>query len=81
MLDATERKALTLSAFTASCICFAPGEIVSGFLLLTISAVLWRWDEKLLRREAAAAAALGQAVPVPAASSGGEADPPAAAAE
>ena len=74
MLDATERKALTLSAFAASCICFAPGEIVSGVLLLVMSGLLWRWDERILRREAAAAA---PAAPAPSAD---EADPPAAAA-
>jgi hypothetical protein len=74
MLDATERKALTLSAFAAACICFAPGEIVSGSLLLTISGLLWRWDERILRREAAAAQ------PAAPASPGGEADPPAPAA-
>lgn len=72
MLNATERKALTLSAFAASCICFAPGEIVSGTVLLVASALLWRWDEKLLRREAAALA--------PSESPGHGTEPPGAAA-
>jgi chromate transport protein ChrA len=53
MLNATERKALTLSAFTAACICFAPGEIISGGFLLVASLLLWRWDQRLLRREEA----------------------------
>lgn len=52
-LDATERRALTLAAFAASCLCFAPGQIVSGAFLLIVSAVLWRWDVKHLRREEA----------------------------
>lgn len=56
MLDATERKALTLSAFAAACICFAPGQVVSGAFLLLVSFFLWRWDQKLLRREEAAQA-------------------------
>lgn len=50
-LDATERRALTLAAFAASCLCFAPGQIVSGAFLLVVSALLWRWDVKHLRRE------------------------------
>jgi prepilin signal peptidase PulO-like enzyme (type II secretory pathway) len=54
MLDPTERRALTLSVFAASCLCFAPGQIVSGAFLLLVSFVLWRWDQKLLRREEAA---------------------------
>ncbi|MFT3767713.1 MAG: hypothetical protein QM820_19845 [Minicystis sp.] len=49
MLDATERKALTLSAFAASCLCFAPGQIVSGAVLLLAAVLLWRWDQRLLR--------------------------------
>lgn len=53
MLNATERKALTLATFAASCICFAPGQVVSGLFLLLVSGLLWRWDQKLLRREQA----------------------------
>lgn len=54
-LSATERKALTLSAFAGACICFAPGQIVSGAFLLLVSGLLWRWDQRLLRREQAEA--------------------------
>jgi hypothetical protein len=43
MLTVTERKAITLTTFAASCICFAPAEFVSGTMLLIASAVLyWR---------------------------------------
>jgi hypothetical protein len=61
MLDATERKALTLSTFTAACVCFAPAEIISGVALLIAAMALHQWDQRMLRREAeaAAAAALG----------------------
>jgi hypothetical protein len=55
MLDATERKALTLSTFAAACLCFAPGQVVSGAFLLVVSILLWRWDQKHLAREAQAA--------------------------
>ena len=55
MLNATERKALTLTTFTAACVCFAPAEVVSGFVLLIASVLLYRWDLGMLRREAAAA--------------------------
>ncbi len=61
MLDATERKALTLSTFTAACVCFAPAEIVSAVLLLIASMALYRWDQRVLRREAEATAAPGPA--------------------
>jgi len=54
MLDATERKALALSAFAASCLCFAPGQVVSGTFLLIVSILLWRWDQRHLAREAQA---------------------------
>ncbi len=72
MLTATERKALTLSAFTAACITFAPGEVTSGLLLLVVSGLLWRWDQRLLRAEAAQAAS--------APPDAGDAPPPAVAA-
>lgn len=55
MLDATERKALTVSVFAASCLCFAPGQVVSGAVLLVAAIALWRWDQKILLREAEAA--------------------------
>jgi hypothetical protein len=51
-LDATERKVLTLTTFTAACVCFAPAELVSGVLLLIVSALLLRWDRAVTRREA-----------------------------
>ncbi len=57
MLDATERKALTLTTFTAACVCFAPAEIVSGVALLLASLLLYQWDQRVLAREAAASAA------------------------
>lgn len=51
MLDPTERRALTFSAFAAACICFAPGQVVSGLILLLISFLLWRWDRRVTMRE------------------------------
>jgi hypothetical protein len=57
MLDANERKALTLSAFAGACLCFAPAEFISGGLLLLLSGLLYLWDLRMLRREAAAAPA------------------------
>jgi hypothetical protein len=54
MLDATERNALTLTTFTAACICFAPAQIVSGVALLIASVLIFRWDQRVSRREAAA---------------------------
>lgn len=54
MLSPIERRALFLSVFTAACICFAPAQIVSGVALLLLSALLYRWDQALLRKEAAA---------------------------
>ncbi|APR85792.1 Hypothetical protein A7982_11141 [Minicystis rosea] len=41
--------------FAASCLCFAPGQVVSGVLLLVAAIALWRWDQKILLREADAA--------------------------
>jgi hypothetical protein len=58
MLNATERKALTLTTFTAACVCFAPAEIVSGIFLLLVSLLLFRWDQAVLRREAASSSGL-----------------------
>jgi len=57
MLDATERKALTLASFAAACIAFMPAEILSGLALLTLSAALFEYDRVTTRREEAAAAA------------------------
>jgi hypothetical protein len=57
MLDATERKALTLSTFVAACIAFMPAEILSGLVLLSVSAALFEWDRVVTRREEAASAA------------------------
>lgn len=54
MLDATERKALVLCVFTASCICFAPAQVVSGIFMLLLSIALYFWDQSLLKRERAA---------------------------
>ena len=54
-LDATERKALVLCAFTASCICFAPAQIVSGIVMLLVSVGLYFWDSSLRKREEAEA--------------------------
>ncbi len=51
MLDATERRALTLVAFAAACICMAPAEFISGGVLLLVSLALYRWDLAVLRRE------------------------------
>ena len=51
-LSASERKALTLTTFTSACICFAPAELVSGVLLLLVSAALFRWDRAVTLREA-----------------------------
>ncbi len=59
-LDATERRALTLCAFTAACICFAPAQIVSGLVLLAVSAALYVWDQQMLKREDSAATAGAQ---------------------
>jgi len=42
-----------LTTFTASCICFAPAEIVSGILLLIASGLLYRWDQAMRSKEAA----------------------------
>jgi len=77
MLDATERKALTLTTFTAACVCFAPAEIVSGVALLIASLLLYRWDQRVLAREAAAAVTMGAPSPDP----GAEGAAPAPAAE
>jgi hypothetical protein len=55
MLDATERKALTLTTFIAACIAFMPAEIVSGLALLAVSAALFEYDRVMTRREEAAA--------------------------
>lgn len=54
MLDASERRALVLSTFVASCLCFAPGQVVSGAFLLIVSGLLWRWDVRHLAREQSA---------------------------
>jgi hypothetical protein len=56
-LDATERRALVLSAFAGACLCFAPAQIISGALLLVISGLLHVWDQKLSAREEAEAKA------------------------
>jgi hypothetical protein len=53
MLNATERKTLTLTVFAASCVCFAPAEIISGTFLLLVSLLLYCWDQVVTRREAA----------------------------
>jgi hypothetical protein len=45
-LDEDERRALVLSTFVASCLCFAPGQVVSGAFLLIVSGLLWRWDAR-----------------------------------
>jgi hypothetical protein len=81
MLAATERKALALSAFTAACIAFAPGEVMTGLLLLVVSGLLWRWDQRVTRAEAALAAASAPppAGPAPPGDAG-DAPPPAVAA-
>jgi hypothetical protein len=55
-LDAAERRALTLGVFTGACICFAPAQIISGLVLLLVSVLLYRWDQRILKREADAAA-------------------------
>jgi hypothetical protein len=55
MLNATERKVLTVSTFVAACICFAPGDMVSGGMLLVASLALVQYDRVMLRREDAAA--------------------------
>jgi hypothetical protein len=55
MLNATERRALTLSTFVAACIAFMPAEIVSGLALLVVSAALFEYDRVMTRREEAAA--------------------------
>jgi chromate transport protein ChrA len=67
MLNATERKALTLCTFTAACICFAPAQIVSGLTLLIASFFLYRWDQRLSKKEAEAAKAAqtGESPPPP----------------
>lgn len=65
MLDATERRALTLSVFVAACLCFAPGQVVSGGFLLLVSILLWRWDARQLARESAGHDA-GASAPAPA---------------
>lgn len=54
VLQPTERRALTLSAFVAACICFAPGQVVSGAFLLLVSLLLYRWDRRQSAREAGA---------------------------
>ncbi len=60
-LNATERKALALSAFAAACICYAPGQVVSGTALLIASIALIRWEREMLRKEAAEAPPSGEA--------------------
>jgi hypothetical protein len=65
-LDAIERKALILTTFTSSCLCFAPAEIISGVVLLLASMLLYRWDQGIQRREAADAAAAAPAPSPPA---------------
>lgn len=54
MVNATERKVLTITTFVSSCICFAPGEWVSGLVLLIASGVMYRWYRLQARREEAA---------------------------
>lgn len=54
VLHPTERRALTLSTFVAACICFAPGQVVSGAFLLLVSLLLFRWDRRQSAREAGA---------------------------
>jgi hypothetical protein len=56
MLDATERRTLITTTFTAACICFAPAQIISGVVLLFAALVLYLWDQRMLRREAAVTA-------------------------
>jgi hypothetical protein len=68
MVNATERRALMLTTFTAACICFAPAEIISAVLLLIASGLLYRWDQKL-RRQEAETPPHPQATPAPAAPS------------
>jgi hypothetical protein len=41
MLDVTERKVFAITTFVSACICLAPGEWVSGGVLLAVSAALW----------------------------------------
>jgi hypothetical protein len=69
-LDATERRALTATTFSAACVCFAPAEIISGVVLLVAAFLLYRWDQRLLRQEAAAAGAAAPPPPAPAADAG-----------
>jgi hypothetical protein len=57
MLDATERRALTATTFTAACICFAPAQIISGAVLLAAALLLHLYDQRMLRRENVAAPA------------------------
>jgi hypothetical protein len=57
MLDATERKALTLATFVGACIAFMPAQILSGTVLLLVSAALFQYDRVMTRREEAAEAA------------------------
>jgi hypothetical protein len=65
MLNATERKALTLSTFVAACIAFMPAEIMSGLGLLVVSAVLFEYDRVMSRREEAAASTAAPPEPPP----------------
>jgi cytoskeletal protein RodZ len=41
MLDVTERKVFAITTFVSACLCFAPGQWVSGSALLIASGVLW----------------------------------------
>jgi hypothetical protein len=63
-LDPTERKALVLATFVAASICFAPAQIISGVMLLVASFLLHRWDQAMLRKEAAAQPAATTAAPL-----------------
>ena len=68
MMNATERKVIVITTFVAACICFAPGQWVSGGALLLASAALFQWHRVKLRREAPPPAAPTQTEGAPGAS-------------
>lgn len=54
VLTPEERRTLAVCSFVAACICFAPGDWVSGVATLAISGALFLWHNKKLKAETAA---------------------------
>lgn len=60
VLTPEERRTLAVCSFVAACICFAPGDWVSGAATLAVSGALFLWHNKKLKAEAAAEKAARQ---------------------